>query len=107
MSCNIGFSRTKYLKFHNKSGFFTLLHKKKPKIILTNCYGITKIPNLQNLEISQQISHFEWTLHNGRRKKYLEYGLDNKKKYLMNIVEMEIIGKIVKHNNYKEKKMID
>ena len=82
MSWNIGFSRTKYLKFHTNLGFFILLHKKKPKISLTNCYGITKIPNLHNLEIFQQISHFEWTLHNGRRKNYLEYGLDNKKKEL-------------------------
>ena len=37
------------------------------------------LPSLQNLDVNSQTSHFEWTLHNGRRKTYMGYRSDIKK----------------------------
>ena len=37
------------------------------------------LSKLQNLDVDSQISHFEWTLHNGRRKIPIGYRSDTKK----------------------------
>ena len=37
------------------------------------------LPNLQNLDVASQISHFESTLHNGTRKILIVYRSDTKK----------------------------
>ena len=70
MSWNIAFSRNLLLKLHKKLGFFhTVLEEKSQKISLT-IIEPQNLPNLQNLEVDSQISHFEWTLYTGRRKNH-------------------------------------
>ena len=57
-----------------------------PKIVLKeksqkNSQTIIKsqnLPNLQNLDEDLQKSHFEWILHNGRRKVHIGYRSDTK-----------------------------
>ena len=79
MSWNIGFSRNLLLKLHNKMGFFhTFLDEKSQKVSLTIIES-QNLPNLQNLDVDSQISHFEWTLHNGRRETHIGYRSDTKK----------------------------
>ena len=57
-------------------GFF--FEEKSQKISLKTIES-QNLPNLQNLDVDSQISHFEWTLHNGRRKFYIGYRSDTKK----------------------------
>ena len=107
MSWNIGFSRKLLLKLHNKLGFFHIVLREKSQKISLTVIESQNLPNLQNLDVDSQISHFEWILHNGRRKIHIGYRSDTKKIELVNIVEMEINGKIVNLYNYKEKNMIN
>ena len=53
------------------------------------------LPNLQILDVESQISHFEWTLHNGRRKIHIGCRSDGKKK----IIEYRRTGKQWKKNH--------
>ena len=72
MNWNIEFSRKLILKLHNKLRTFQkILLEKSQKISLT-VTETQNSPNLQNLNVSQ-ISHFEWTLHKGRGKIFIEY----------------------------------
>ena len=76
MSWNIGFSRNLILKLHNKLGpFYIVLEEKSQKISLIIIES-QNLPNLQDLEVDSQISHFEWILHNGRRKNHIGYRSD-------------------------------
>ena len=83
MSWNIGFSRNLLLKLHNKLGLFhSVLEEKSQKVSLTLIES-QNLPNLQNLDVDSQISHFEWTLHNCRRKIHIGYRSDTKKNDLV------------------------
>ena len=65
MSWNIGFSRKLILKLHSKLGlFYIVLEEKSQKISLT-ILELQNLINMQKLDVVLQISHFEWTLHNG------------------------------------------
>ena len=76
MSWNIGFSRNLVSKLQNKLGrFLYRLTKKTLKFSLT-VLGSQNLPKLQDLDTESQISHFEWTLHNRRRKFFLGYRSD-------------------------------
>ena len=78
MSWNIGFSRNLILKLHNKLGlFYIVLEEKSQKTPLTIIES-QNLRNLQNLDVDSQISHFEWILHNGRRKINIGYRSDTK-----------------------------
>ena len=79
MSWNIGFSRNLLLKLHNKLGLFHIVLEEKSQKISLTIIESQNLPNLQNLDVDSQISHFEWTLHNGRRKIHIEYRSDIKK----------------------------
>ena len=79
MSWNIGFSRKFLLKLHNKLGFFHIVLKEKSQKISLTVIESQNLPNLQNLDVDSQISHFEWILHNGRRKIHIGYRSDTKK----------------------------
>ena len=68
MSWNIGFSRNLLLKLHNKLGLFHIVLEEKSQKISLTIIESQNLPYLQNLDVESQISHFEWTLHNGRRK---------------------------------------
>ena len=77
------FLRNLLLKLHNKLGLFhSLLEKKSQKRSLTIMKS-QNLPNLQNLDVDSQISHFEWTLHNGRKKIHIGYRSDTKKKSIL------------------------
>ena len=79
MSWNIGFSRNLVLKLQNKLGLFhIMLQEKSEKFSLT----VLESQNLQkkeDLDTESQIFQFEWTLHNGRPKVFLNYRSDIKK----------------------------
>ena len=75
-------------------GFFHIvLEEKTQKISLTIVESQKK--NLQNLDVDSQKSHFEWTLHNGRRKIHIEYRSDTKK---IDLVEYRRNGNQWKNN---------
>ena len=79
MSWNIGFSRNLLLKLHKELGFFHIVLEEKSQKISLTIIESQNLPNLQNLDVDSQISHFEWTLHNGRRKIHIGYRSDTKK----------------------------
>ena len=58
--------------------FHIVLEKNSQKISLTIIES-QNLPNLQNSDINSQISHFEWILHNGRRKIHIGHRSDTKK----------------------------
>ena len=67
MSWNIGFSRILILKLHNKLGLFHIVVEENPQKISLTIIESQSLPNLQNLDVYSQTSHFEWILHNDRR----------------------------------------
>ena len=95
MSWNNGFSRKLILKLHNKLGFFHIVLEKKSQKISLTFIESQNLPNLQNLDVDSQISHFEWILHNGRRKIHIGYISDTKK---IELVEYRSNGNQWKNN---------
>ena len=83
MSLNIGFSRNLVLELQNKLGLFHIVLQEKSQKFSRTVLESQNLPNLQNLDTESQISQFEWTLHNGRRKVFLSYRSDIKKKDLI------------------------
>ena len=79
MSWNIDFSRNLLLKLHNKLGLFHIVLEEKSQKISLSIIESQNLPNLQNLDVDSQISHFESILHNGRRKIHIGYRSDTKK----------------------------
>ena len=79
MSWNIGLSRNLTLNLHSKLGHVHIVQEQKSKKISLTIIESQILPNLQNLDVDSQISHFEWTLHNGRRKIHIRYRSDTKK----------------------------
>ena len=79
MSWNIGFTRNLLLKLHNKLGLFHILLEEKSQKISLTIIESQNLPNLHNLDVDSQTSHFEWILHNGRRKIHIGYRSDTKK----------------------------
>ena len=74
--------------------FHIVLEEKSQKTSLTIIES-QDLPNLQNLDVDSQISHFEWTLHNGRRKTHIRYRSDTKK---IDLVEYRRNGNQWKYN---------
>ena len=95
MSWNIGFSRILLLKLHNKLGLFHIVLEEKSQKISLTIIESQNLPNLQNLDVDSQISHFEWTLHNGRSKIHIGYRSDTKK---IDLVEYRRNGNQWKNN---------
>ena len=79
MSWNIAFSRNLLLKFYNKLGLFHIVLEEKSQNISLIIIESQNFPNLQNLDVDSQISHFQWIMHNGRRKIYIGYRSNTKK----------------------------
>ena len=80
MSWIIGFSRNHVLKLQNKLGIFHIvLQEKSHKFSLTVLQS-QNLRKLQDLDAESQISQYEWTLYNRRRKVFLSYRSDIKKK---------------------------
>ena len=106
MSWNIGFSRNLVLKLQNKLGFFHIVLQEKSQKFSLTCLESHSLPKLQDLDTESQISQFEWTLHNGRRKNFLSYRSDIKK---IDIIEYRKKGNTWKNNqNFQlEKKEYD
>ena len=65
---NIGFSRNLILKLHKKLGLFHFVLEQKSQKFSLRIIESQKLPNLQNLDVDLQTSHFEWIVHNGRKK---------------------------------------
>ena len=106
MSWNIGFSRNLVLKLQNKLGLFHIVLQEKSQKLSLTVLESQNLPKLQDLDTESQISQFEWTLHNGRRKFFLSYRSDFKK---IDIIEYRRKGKTWKNNqNFQlEKKEYD
>ena len=68
MRWNIGFSGNLILKVRNKLGLFHIVLEKNSQKSYLKIIESQNLSNLQNLDVDSQISHFEWTLHNGRKK---------------------------------------
>ena len=95
MSWNNGFSRNLVLKLQNKLGLFHIVLQEKSQKFSLTVLESQNLPKLQNLETESQISQFEWTLHNGRRKVFLSYRSDIKK---IDLIEYRKKGNILKNN---------
>ena len=106
MSWNIGFSRNLVLKLQNKLGLFHIVLQEKSQKFSLTVLESQNLPKLQDLDTESQISQFEWTLHNGRRKIFLSYRSDIKK---VDIIEYRRKGNTWKNNqNFQlEKKEYD
>ena len=106
MSWNIGFSRNLVLKLQNKLGLFHIVLQEKSQKLSLTVLESQNLPKLQDLDTESQISQFEWTLHNGRRKIFLSYRSDIKK---IDIIEYRRKGNTWKNNqNFQlEKKEYD
>ena len=83
------------LNLHNKLGLFHIVLEEKSQQISLTIKESQNLPNLQNLDVDSQISHFEWTLQNGRRKIHIEYRSDTKK---IDLVEYRRNGNQWKNN---------
>ena len=79
MSWNIGFSRNFILKLHNKLGLFHIVLEGKSQKISLTIIESQNLPNLQNLDVDSEVSHFESTLNNGRKNIHIGYPSDTKK----------------------------
>ena len=95
MSWNNGFSRNLVLKLQNKLGLFHIVLQEKSQKFSLTVLESQNLPKLQNLETESQISQFEWTLHNERRKVFLSYRSDIKK---IDLIEYRRKGNILKNN---------
>ena len=95
MSWNIGFSRNLVLKLQNKLGLFHIVLQEKSQKLLLTVLESQNLPKLQDLDTESQISQFEWTLHNGRRKIFLSYRSDIKK---IDLIEYRRKGNTWKNN---------
>ena len=95
MSWNIGFSRNFVLKLQNKLGLFHIVLQEKSQKLSLSVLESQNLPKLQDLDTESQISQFEWTLHNGRRKIFLSYRSDIKK---IDIIEYRRKGNTWKNN---------
>ena len=82
MSRNIGFSRNLILNIRNKLELSQIVRQEKSQKSLLTVIESQILQNLQKLEIDSEISHFGWTLHNGKRKIYIENLSDSKKNIL-------------------------
>ena len=79
-------------------GLFHIVQEEKSQKISLTIIESQNLPNLQNLDVDSQISHFEWTLHNGRRndsKKMIANRYDSKK---IDLVEYRRNGNQWKNN---------
>ena len=106
MSWNIGFSRNLVLKLQNKLGLFHIVLQEKSQKFSLTVLESQNLPKLQNLDTESQISQFEWTLHNGKRKIFLSYRSDIKK---IDIIEYRRKGNTwINNQNFQlEKKEYD
>ena len=95
MSWNIGFSRNLVLKLQNKLGLFHIVLQEKSQKFPLTVLESQNLSKLQNLDTESQISQFEWTLHNGRRKFLLSYRSDKKK---LDLIEYRRKGNAWKNN---------
>ena len=94
------------LKFHNKLVFFHIFLDEKSQRFSLTIIESQKLPNLQNFDVDSQITKFEWTLHNGRRKIHRGFRSDTKKIEHIEYRRNENQWKKINLYNYKEKNMI-
>ena len=73
MSWNIGNSRNLYLNMKNKLGLYHVVLSDQDQKFSLTILEAQNLPKLKNLDIDSQISSFEWTLHNGRRRVLILY----------------------------------
>ena len=83
MSWKTGLSRNLTFKRHKKLRLFHIVPKENFQKFSLMVIESQNLPILQSLDIDSQISHFKWTLHNGRRKIHKENRSDTKKKEII------------------------
>ena len=93
MSWNIGFSRNLVLKLQNKLRLFHIVLEEKSQKLSLTVLESQNLPKLRDLDTESQISQFDWTLHNGRRKIFLSYRSD--------IIKIDLIEYRRKSNLWK------
>ena len=59
MSWNFDFSRKLTFKLHNKLGLFHIVPEEKSQKLSLTTIESQNLPNLHNLDVDSQISHFE------------------------------------------------
>ena len=91
------FSRNLILKLHNKLGLFQIVLEEKFQKISLTILESQSLTNLPNLDVDTQISHFEWTLHNGRRKIHTGDRSDTKK---IELIDYQKIGNQWNNNQF-------
>ena len=79
----------------NKLGLFHIVLQEKSQKLSLTVLESQNLPKLQDLDTESQISQFEWTLHDGRRKTFLNYRSDIKK---TDIIEYRRKGNTWKNN---------
>ena len=90
------FFRKLNCKIHTILALFHIFIEEKSHKIPLTIIKYQNLPNLQNLDVDSQISHFEWTLHNSRRDIQIGYPSDAKKN---RIVEYRRYGNQWKNNH--------
>ena len=79
MSWNIGNLFNLFLGLKDKLGIYHVFLKKEEQKLFLTILESQNLPKLGEIDKKSQISNFEWTLHNGRRKICIEYRNDLKK----------------------------
>ena len=74
-------------------GFFHIVLEEKSQKNSRTLIESQNLPNMQSLDVDSQISQFEWTLHNGRRKIHIGYQSVTKK--------IELIDNRTNENQWK------
>ena len=80
MSWKIGFSRNLVLKLQSKLGVFHIALQENSQKFSQTVLDSQKLLKLQDMDRESEISQFELTLHNGRRKNFLRYLIEYRSK---------------------------
>ena len=107
MNWNIDFSKNLVLKLQNKLELFHIVLQGKSQKFSQTVLESQSLSKLQDLDTDSQISQFEWTLHNGRRKLFLSYRSDIKKIDLIEYRRKGNTGKTIRKFSWKTKSMIN
>ena len=87
MSWNIGDNRNLFLKFKSKLGHYHVVlttPKTSPEKITLNLVEMQQLPEIEKVDSKNEISCLNWTIYDGRRKKFISFKTDMDK--LNNVV---------------------
>ena len=81
MSWNIGDIRNLFLKLKTRLGLYHVELKREdsPKKITLTLVETQQMPDIQKVDLKDEISCLKWTIHNGRRKVCINFQTDTDK----------------------------